>query len=222
MQHLTLGQDASWTGWGICLANQDGPIRVGHLALGPPNRRPRRTQHNPDPQLQPTHRPQRLRAFLDGPLEHLLCEAQLLRGPGDPLVRVAIEVPPLGFRRGQPSAYVGVGRLVGALELWATRSYLLAPWVLEPGPWRAWWGIAPTRKGRGSAELKADAIRLVERTWGPAILQAYRRTAKGGPRGDVAEAILIAVGASRHPEQAPPSPLEWPDVPEAVWKNFAI
>ena len=213
---ITLGNDASWGGWGWCLADQHGPLQVGHVALGPPRRRARATRRNPDPQLRSTHRTARMGLYLDGPLAWALADGQVLRAPTDPLVRVVVEVPPLGFKKGKASAYVGVGRLVGAIENWGSRPALATPWVQEPGDWRAWWGIPPSRKGRGSAELKADAIELVTRRWGANWLEPFRRTTKGGPRGDVAEAILLAVGSSLHPDQAPASPEQWPEAPAGL------
>ena len=218
-QVLTIGNDASWGGWGTCLANQHGPLQVGHVTLGPPRRRASKTKANPKPPLLSTHRTARLRGYLDGPLAWLLADAQLLRAPIDPLVRVVVEVPPLGFKRGKASAYVGVGRLVGAIEAWGCRPSLAYPWVQEPGDWRQWWQIPPTRKGRGSAELKADAIDLVIKLWGGHWLQPYRRTAKGGPCGDVAEAILLAVGSSQHPHEAPATPEDWPAAPPGTWRH---
>jgi len=213
---LTLGMDASWTGWGWCLGDQHGPMQVGHLALGAPRRRDRATKRDPTPDLRSTHRLQRLHRYLHGPLAWVLADAQVLRAPTDPLVRVVIEVPPLGYKMGKASAYVGVGRLVGSIELWACRPSLATPWVQEPGEWRAHWRIPPSRKGRGSAELKADAIALVGKLYGDHWLAPFRATDAGGPRGDVAEAILLTVRASADPSDAPNTPEAWPDCPDGV------
>lgn len=228
---LTLGMDASWTGWGWCLADQHGPVQAGHVALGPPQRRPSATKGNPDPQLQSTHRTARLRAYLDGPLAWVLADGQLLRGPTDPLVRVVVEIPPVAFKAGKASAYVGVGRLVGAIELWGCRPSLAYPWVQEPGAWRSWWGIAPTRKGRDGEACKADAITQVAARWGRRWVDPFPlggsytpsgaprgvKLRKAGPRGDVAEAILLAVGSSRHPHEAPAGPRDsWPEAPTGL------
>lgn len=213
---LTLGMDASWGGWGWCLADQDGPLQVGHLALGPPRRRAKKTERNPDPPLLSTHRLQRFKLYLHRHLDMVLADAQLMRAPTDPLVRVVVEVPPLGYKAGQASAYVGVGRIVGAIELWGCRRSLATPWVQEPGDWRAWWNIAPSRRGRGSVEMKADAIDMVGRLYGARWLEGFRRTKKGGPCGDVAEAVLLSVGSSRYPGGAPETPEHWPAAPDGL------
>ncbi len=217
MRRLTIGNDASWAGWGHCLADQNGPLQVGHLALGPPNKRANKTKRNPNPQLLPTHRTARLDAYLRGPMSWLLSDAKLMRRPGDPPVRVAVEIPPLGFKKGQPSAYLQLGRIIGPIETWGCRPDLLYPWAMEPEAWRFWWGIAKSGRGRGSPEIKADAIAVVERNWGASWLAKFNRTKIGGPMADVAEAILIAVGCSKNPQHAPQGPQSWPETPEGTW-----
>lgn len=218
---ITLGHDASWTGWGWCLADQHGPLQAGHLALGPPNRR-HKTKANPNPPLLPTHRLARARAYMHGPLEHVLAEGQLMRRPTDPRVRVVVERPPLKYSSGKASAYVGVARLVGMIEAWGCRPTLGYPWGIEPGPWRKWWGIGGSRKGRDSEHIKADAIEIVERLWGEKWLAPFPRAGrvkdskrrKAGVKGDVAEAILLSVGSSRHADEAPAAPRgDWPGAP---------
>lgn len=223
---VVLAFDASWTGTGWCLGDQDGPILTGHLALGPAQRRPKKGAP-----MRPTHRTARLREWLYGPMAWVLADAQLLRSPTDPLVRVAVEIPPIAFKGGKASAYVGVGRLVGAIELWGTRPTLSYPWVQEPGDWRAWWGIRPSGRRRDSEVLKAEAMHQVRTRWGARWLDGYRQGGvrkrpgapagytgdrKAGPRGDVAEAILLAVGSARHADQAPGNPREWPAAPSGV------
>lgn len=213
---LVLGNDASWGGWGWCLADQHGPLQVGHLALGPPRRRASKTKANPYPKLLATHRLQRFKQYLHGPLALVLADAQLLRRPSDPLVRVVVEVPPLGFKSGKASAYVAVGRMVGAIEVWGCRPSLATPWVQEPGEWRGYWRIPPSGRGRGSAQLKADAITLATSLWGRKWLEPFNRTAKGGPRGDVAEAMLLTVRSCRDQTGAPETPTTWPGVPAGL------
>lgn len=216
MRVLTLGCDASWGGWGLCGADQDGPLQTAHVALGPPRKRARPSKRNPNPEQVSTYRLQRLVQLLQGPVAYMLTDLELLRRPTDPPVRVVIEVPPVAFKGGKASAYVQVGRLVGSLELWACRRHTATPWVLEPGEWRPWWGIRPTCRGRGRDKLKAEAIWHVGRHWSPDWLEPYRDSGKTrGPRGDVAEAILQAVGAARHPGLAPATPADWP-APKAV------
>lgn len=227
---VTLGFDASWTGTGWCLADQHGPIQCGHVGFGPPRKRARKSARNPNPPLLPTHRTAKLRAWLNGPMAWVLADAQLLRLPTDPLVRIAVEIPPVAFKAGKASAYIGVGRLVGAIELWATRPTLSYPWVQEPGDWRRWWSIAPSRRGRDSETLKSEAIHQVRARWGAEWLDGYRmggtyrrkgapvgcRSQKAGPRGDVAEAILLAVGSAQHADQAPGNPERWPEAPTGI------
>lgn len=219
---VVLAFDASWTGTGWCLADQHGPLRCGHLALGPARRRTSKSHP-----WRRTYREAKLREWLAGPMAHVLADAMLDRQPQDPLVRVAVEVPPVAFKGGQATAYVAVGRLVGALELWGTRSSLGVPWVQEPGDWRAWWGIAPTGRRRDGETLKAEAIHQVRARWGREWLEPYdegpryRRkgapagcySRKAGPRGDVAEAILLGVGSAQHHDEAPAYPATWPSAP---------
>ena len=67
--------------------------------------------------------------------------------------------------------------------------------------WRPWWGYAASME---RARAKAHAIRLVRGLgWGH-LLDGHAETpADSPPAGDVAEAILIAVGGARHPRFAP-------------------
>lgn len=74
----------------------------------------------------------------------------------------------------------GVSMAAGAVALWAARWG--EPWELEPMIWRRWWGIA----GKTRAEGKSAAQALV------------RAQGWGEHSPDVAEAILIGVGAARN------------------------
>lgn len=65
--------------------------------------------------------------------------------------------------------------------------------------WRPWWGIRGAR-----ARAKATAIRLVRANgWGAHLEGLAETPADSPPAGDVAEAILMGVGAARHPGYAP-------------------
>ncbi len=214
---LTLGNDASFGGWGTCLADQDGPIRVGHVKLGPPTKAAPMAMQRQGIHRLSAGRTRRLRAYLDGPMSHLLSDAVLMRLPTDPPVRVAVEIPPIKFKGGRASAYLGVARVAGPIEVWGARPHLAYPWAMEPEVWRFWWGIAKSGRGRDSAVLKADAIRVVERNFGREWLAPFKRTKKGGPMADVAESILIAVGCSRNQEHAPSEPEGWPAAPVQKW-----
>ncbi len=214
---IVVGMDAAWGGWGWCLADQDGPRQAGHVVMGPPSRKKRST-----------HRTARLAAYLAGPIAHALADGGLARASASPRLRVAIELPPSQYATGRQSAALGLGRLVGALELWATRPSLAYPWMLEPTEWRAWWDIAPTRRGRNGDDLKREAIFQVPARFGSQWVDPFplgpKKKRKGaparmpktdtpGPRGDVAEAILIAVGAALYNDDAPAGPTSWPSAP---------
>lgn len=67
--------------------------------------------------------------------------------------------------------------------------------------WRPWWGF-PANVERSRA--KAHAIRLVRGLgWGHLLDGHDEQPVDAPPAGDVAEAILIAVGGARHPRFAP-------------------
>lgn len=67
--------------------------------------------------------------------------------------------------------------------------------------WRPWWGY-PANVERSRA--KAHAIRLVRGLGWGYLLDGHAETpADAPPAGDVAEAVLIAVGGARHPGFAP-------------------
>lgn len=192
---VILGHDASWTGWGYCLANETKPIEVGHVAnLG--NRSWRWSD---------------LRRQL-GELDALLTEAELLSGAELP--RLAVEViPPVYSGHGNQAATgQGLGQLTGPILLWGTRPGILAyPWELEPRDWRSWWKIAGRRNPKGRAGWKAWAVELVGILGWRHHLEPFPATGDDlGPRGDVAEAILIAVGAARHVAEAPRGPVRDP------------
>lgn len=192
MPRLILGCDAAWGGWGWCLATEAGPLDVGHVVLG-----------------SRAWRTAALREYLVG-LERQLAGVELeVLGMHDPRPRLVVEEVPHVYKRGnQASTAGGVMRLVGALELHFCRRDLAYPAAVNPRTWRAWWGVA----GRGRAEKKASAIRIVRhRGWG-GFLDPHPDPGPArdhGARGDVAEAILIAVGAAGRPAELPRGPAAW-------------
>lgn len=204
---LTSGFDAAWGGLGWALGTQHGPIAAGHLV--PDNK---------------SHRMPALLDFLRGEFEHLVVEAQLELGPDDPPHRAAIERLPWNYKRkgNQVRTVYGVSGIAHVIAGWACRPGWLHPWLVPPRDdrpkrlrgntlprpgWRQWWGI--TVKGR--AAKKRAAINLVHRLgWGHLLDQHADIDANGdGPRGDVAEGILIQVGSARHHKHAPATPVAW-------------
>ncbi len=120
------------------------------------------------------------------------------------LYRLAIERTPMhhgGVRgKGDPRIIVrAVSELVGALTVSMTPAgpsgLLTYPWVVEPNEWRSWYGIRSGRRGN----LKAWACRT-------AASLAPEHRAKLMKHDDVAEAVLIAAGASMRPMEGPAGP----------------
>jgi hypothetical protein len=97
--------------------------------------------------------------------------------------RVALEQPGqhAGLYGGADARTVrGIALCAGAVAGWGARWG--EPWLLEPHEWRRWWGLG----GVARAEGKRRAVALV--------------AAEGwGQHGDdVAEAVLLGVGAARN------------------------
>lgn len=188
---VVLANDASWSGWGWALADERGPIEVGHLKLS--------SRAWPAAALQDE--------LCRGRVAHVLADAQLCRAPGDALVRVVVERPPPRYAGGSQGRAAAISLIVGALMYWGTRPDQLAyPWLLEPRTWRTWWNIG-TGRGWDRLTQKKAAIRQVE-------VGGWGRHLKGldgvdGPLGDVAESILLGVGAARRPMEAPRGPATW-------------
>lgn len=200
---IVYAHDLAWNGWGSCLAVAERPLSVQHARLGGLAWRwPGVLRH------------------LNGPIAAELCDAESMRRETDPRVRMVIEEPPAvysGASRGKPGrpagnqAMVGygLGRLAGAVELWSEqRGDLAYPWLVEPGEWRKWWRLG----GKGRYERKVAARDLVRAMrWGH-LLEPFDWPADpdeaGGAQGDVAEAILLAVGAARNPTGAPKGPAQ--------------
>lgn len=198
--NVVLGMDAAWGGLGWCLATEQRPVAAGHVVLrGAAWRWPA------------------LLRWLDTTIRPEITDGELLRGPGDPPLRLVLEEPPVvysGASRGpagkpagnQTATAYGLGRLAGALEFWwAANPELAYPWLVDPGRWRKWWRLG----GRGRVERKQAAVDMVETLrWGAYLGYHKWSSASGGARADVAEAILIAVGAARNASEAPAGPME--------------
>lgn len=200
--NLILGMDAAWGGLGWCLASERGPLSAGHIDLsGREWRWPA------------------LAAFLDSTISQELGDAELLRPLGSPPVRLVVEQPPVVYsgasrsRRpgsgktagNQSVVCYGLGTLAGALCMWWTcQGGLGYPWLVKPDVWRGWMAIG----GKGRAERKELAMESCQlRGWGGLLLpHHYDPKKEGGPRADVAEAILLSVGAARNIADAPAGP----------------
>lgn len=218
--NVVLGMDAAWGGLGWCLATEQGPVSAGHVVLrGAAYRWPA------------------LLRWLDTTIRPEITDGELLRGPADAPLRLVIEEPPVvysGASRGprapaggdlldrmadaaqqargearaagnQSATCYGLGRLAGALEFWwAANPALAYPWLVDPAHWRKWWKLG----GRGRVERKQAAVDLVTTLrWGRLLGDHKWNSASGGPRADVAEAILLAVGAARNASEAPAGPM---------------
>lgn len=181
-----IGIDAAWGGMGWCLATEQGPVAVGHVKLGDRKRRYRA-----------------LHTYLLDAIEPQIRAGFALGNT----VELVLEEPPTVYRgasRGdgqagnQAATGFGMGRLVGAIEFWwSTAAVLGYPVTVTPTTWRRWWKLG----GRGREERKQRAVEVVTANgWGDRLTPYPWRPKTGGPRGDVAESILIAVGAARRPD----------------------
>jgi len=204
--NLVHGNDLAWGGWGWCLATEQGPLSTGHVKLGGL-----------------AWRWPGVARYLDGPISHELAEAEMMRRAHDSRVRIVIEEPPAcysgasrgGAKGGKPKAGnqaktgYGLGTLAGAVALWsAQRPELAYPWFVEPTPWRAWWSLG----GNGRLQRKIAARDLVRALGWGRFLDPFpwdpAPEAAGGAQGDVADAILLSVGAARHADLAPRGPAQ--------------
>lgn len=189
---VVLANDAAWGGWGWALCRESGPVAVGHLRLE-----------------DAAWRWDRLAGEL-ARLDLELGEAAAILAPGDPLPRVVVERPPAVYagRGNQAAVGLGLGQLGGAILLWGTRPGRLGyPWELTPDEWRAWWLARGARRPSGRGAWKAWAVRLVEAMgWGGRLDPWPWTGDDGGARADVAEAILLGVGAARRLHLAPVGP----------------
>lgn len=201
---ITLGLDAAWGGLGWSLATDQGPLAVGHVKLSGS-----------------TWRWAALSAYLDDVIAPAISDGELMLAPADPPVRLIIEEPPmiysgadrrrkanpgekLGPAGNQTAVGYGLGRLAGALELWSVRRGGLAyPWLVDPRTWRSWWRVG----GKGRGERKRAAVDTVRANGWARHLTPHTWTGDdGGAQGDVAEAMLLAVGGARRDSEAPAGP----------------
>lgn len=203
---LVVGHDAAWGGWGACIAVGETPIAVRHVALS--GRR---------------WRWDALAAELVALRQWV--EQHQLAADADQVLTVVEHSPTHYSRatRGRATNEAVVNWALGSLAgpiltnaaAWGWRS----PWDLDVKTWRSWWGIA----GGGSrTATKGAAINmvvslgwqqhLVEYGWQRGCLSSPTSAAKiaEGPCGDVAEAILIALGASMRLNLAPAGPRRKP------------
>lgn len=200
---VVLSFDAGWggLGWALCTANK--PVASGHAVPG--------------------RKAWRMAAIRDllGELEIRVADLQAHAGRADPRPRVVIEkAPPVYAGRGNQAATAwGMGELCGAIELWACRPTWEYPWLVTPDVWRRWWWSKPPR---GRTKLKRAAIMQVQNSPWRAHLDGHAWDGREpndyeGAAGDVAEGILIGMGAARRigqpmltkKQQPPKGPSAW-------------
>lgn len=203
VDQIVLASDVAWDGWGWAVCRREGPLWTGHVRLAG------------------GWEFWKLRRYLEDVLEAELAEAKALRRAGDPPVGLAIERPPKVYRRGNQAATGwGLGKIVGPLAVWGTRpegEELRYPWLLYPKEWRTWHGL----KG-GRDKVKARAVELVHRNgWGEHLaghggpVRDPDGKIRQWPEADVAEAILLGVGAARRPGEWPRGPVRGVDLERA-------
>ncbi len=203
MSTLVLGNDAAWGGWGRCFASAAGPIRATHVKLS--GRRWRWTAMHDELEL--------LRVSAD----------TLARERQDSGILMVVEKPPMHYKaasRGKKAneAVVGygLGQITAPLLLGSVAWGWSYPWEVDTADWRGWWSIGGLRGGRIAYKLAALTVvhrhgwadHLTPFGWTP---EKMRRPADAvalaeGPCGDVAEAMLIAVGAAMRLDLAPKGP----------------
>lgn len=175
---VVLGLDGSWTRCGWALATPLGPLAAGARALGG------------------DYRERDLGRLLD----ELGDRADLVPVAPGRRYLVAERAPQVYRGRGNQSATAyGLGLLVGQAQQWAlTRPGWYYPWTPGTDDWRRWWW--PTERRSGRAASKAAAVWTVQQAWPHLLDGLATHTSAGdweGPAVDVAEAVLIAVGAAR-------------------------
>ena len=189
---IVIAHDAAWGGWGLAICRASGPIATGHVVLG---RRVRRWQA--------------LAAECHaegGLLVDAISRARREAAEGEPIrafVEAAARVAPRGtdgrkIAAGSRTAS-GLGEITGPILVASALHLDVEPWSHDAGVWRSWWGIA----GGDRAAKKAKAVALVRSLGWGAHLDPWPATGRdGGKRADVAEAILMGVGAAKWPERA--------------------
>ncbi len=183
MTHV-LAFDAAWGGVGWTLANTKKPLATGWFAPGN-------------------------KTWRTAALAHELRELDRIVARFDVRPRVVVERINWHYHapgNQRPIAF-GLGTCAGAIELWGCREEWPYPWLVPVAEWRKWWAI----KGRGKAQKKQCAITYCTMMgWGHFLAEHRDIDKKGdGARGDVAESILIGVGAARRPLEAPAGPAKW-------------
>lgn len=211
---VVLANDGSFGGWGIALCAEDGPRRVAHVRL--------------------ETKSYRWAAYLDAleeTVDPFVGDAALLAADRGERPRLVVErVPDVmggGFaKKRRPNPFgppeppgrdgngvgaanptltsFGLGLFVGPLMLYGARPGWSYPWDVKPGEWRAWWRF---RGVKGRVAFKRAAVETVRLAgWGRFLEPFPEKGEDLGPRGDVAEAILLGVGAARNERDAPTGP----------------
>lgn len=175
---VVIGIDGSWRSAGWTIATPAGPLAAGHWAPG-------------------TYRERDLVRLLD----RLSDQAEQVDVPPGRRF-VVVERPPLVYsgRDNQAATAYGIGLFVGAVQAWT----LLAagyhyPWTPSTREWREWWWPGTGRQAKRSLAKRA-AFETATASW-PGLLDGWSpHTAEKqweGPGVDVAEAVLLGVGAAR-------------------------
>ena len=183
---VMLGMDAACglTGWTIATAY--GPLVIGHAS--PTG----------------TWRWDRARRFADEVCarteEHA---ARLGVAP-----RLVVERAPEHYRqfkqrRNDRVTVRALSELIGAVMLRCTAPGWAYPWSVEPDEWRPWWGLQNARRDNA----KSFAVQLAAARF--SVFATVLRDAE--EREDIAESMLIAVGAAKHADKAPKGPAKRSD-----------
>ena len=202
---VVIGNDAARGGWAWCIADEEGPIVAGWVAVG----------HLKSPwvslgrYLAEVYLPQVRGALLMGPVAVLVEEPGLQVGRVNRRRREGDAREAAGQARGSDGAGAagkiafGQGLAVGPV-LAAVGGLGIEPETVTPGQWRKHWSIKGNRD-----ECKAQAILLVSRLF-PGLIVGVAGWAGGmdvapvpwarltdDQRSDVSEAVLIAVGGAQ-------------------------
>lgn len=203
---MICGIDSSWGGLGWALATKSEVCDVGHVILGTK-----------------TWRWTALRDWLETEFAEIVVELLAQPAPPQP-PRVVLEVPPAvysgasrGTRGNQAATGHGLGTINGPILVESVRHRALAyPWEVTPDTWRAWWGVT----GKGRLAKKRMAISIVRGLGHGRHLERFPETTEDlAPRADVAEAILIAMGAARNIAGAPKGPARGAAPPRELFPN---
>jgi len=197
---IVIGLDAAWGGLGIAICTASRPVYVAH--------------HKPGGKK---WRTAALIEILQG-LEHHVADLAAHSMPGDPLPRVVYEKAPRVYagRGNQSATAYGLGTMAGGIEVWACRRSWAYPWNVTPDVWRRWWWAKPP-KGRRKLK-KAAYLQVINSPWKSLLDGLEIHKVPGdyeGPAVDLAEAILIGMGAARRlaspltANEAPRGPVAW-------------